>query len=249
MVKGMRENRFISYFLKGAKDGMPIALGYFSVSFTFGLMAVANGLRWWEAAVISMTNLTSAGQFAGLSIITAGGSYIEMIMTQFIINLRYALMSLSLSQKVDDSIQGIYRWLIGFGNTDEIFAVAMSKKEPVGKHFMAGLIAVPYIGWTFGTLSGAVLGNVLPEAVCSALGIAIYGMFLAIIVPVMRQERHYLYIVMLAIGLSCLFRWLPGLNKISSGFSIILCSVIASGIGAVLFPTQEEEREEVCQYE
>ncbi|MEG1458368.1 MAG: AzlC family ABC transporter permease [Acetivibrio sp.] len=228
-------------YIKGAKDGIPIALGYLSVSFTFGLMAVTSGLNWWQATIISITNLTSAGQFAGIGIITAGGAYIEMFMTQFVINLRYALMSLSLSQKVDDSISGIYRWMIGFGNTDEIFAVAMNNEKNVGRTYMFGLITTPYIGWAAGTFLGSVLGNVLPEGVCSALGIAIYGMFLAIIVPVMEEKKSFRYIVLVAIALSCGFQWLPGLNKVSSGFAIIICAVAASFLGALFFPITEEE--------
>lgn len=230
-------------FVRGMKDGAPIALGYLSVSFTFGLMAVSGGLSWWEATIISMTNMTSAGQFAGLGIMMAGGPLAEMAVSQFIINLRYALMSLSLSQKVDASISGVYRWLIGFGNTDEIFAVAMSNEKQVGRKYMFGLILTPYLGWSAGTLFGALLGNVLPESIRSALGIAIYGMFLAIIIPQMKEKRSFLWIVLLAVIVSCLFTWLPGLNKVSSGFAIIISAVAASAVGALLFPLREEQEE------
>lgn len=230
--------------IRGMKDGVPIALGYLSVSFTFGLMAVSGGLNWWEATVISMTNLTSAGQFAGLGIMTAGGSLVEMAVSQFVINLRYALMSLSLSQKVDESISGVYRWIIGFGNTDEIFAVAMSNEKQVSRRYMIGLIITPYLGWSVGTLFGALLGNVLPASVGSALGIAIYGMFIAIIVPPMKEKRSYLLIVLLAVVISCLFTWAPVMNRVSSGFSIIISAVTASVIGALLFPTGEEQEED-----
>lgn len=230
-------------YIRGLKDGIPIALGYISVSFTFGLMAVSNDFSWWQATIISMTNLTSAGQFAGLGIIIASGSLVEMAITQFVINLRYALMSLSLSQKVDDSITGIYRWLIGFGITDEIFAVAMSNEKQVCKKYMFGLMTTPYIGWALGTFLGAILGNVLPDSVCSALGVAIYGMFIAIIVPPMKAERNFLYIVLLAVLLSSFFTWMPGLKQISSGFAIIICAVLASVVGAILFPVSEKEME------
>lgn len=225
----------------GMKDGIPIALGYVSVSFTFGLMAVSSGMSWWQAVLISMTNVTSAGQFAGLDIIVAGGTLIEMALSQLVINLRYALMSLSLSQKVDASISGIHRMWVGFGVTDEIFAVAMSRRGRVSRKYMLGLIAVPYLGWAGGTLAGALLGGILPEIVRESLGIAIYGMFLAIIIPKAREGSRYLKVILTAVVLSCCFHWLPVLRRLSSGFVIIICAVAASAIGAWLYPIEEEE--------
>ena len=126
-------------FKNGLKNGIPIALGYLSVSFTFGLQAVNGGMNWWQAVLISLTNVTSAGQFAGLDIMTAGaGLWFEMACTQFIINIRYSLMSLSLSQKTDPSIRGIHRFLIAFGITDEIFAVAMGSPNDVSNKYKIG---------------------------------------------------------------------------------------------------------------
>lgn len=228
---------------QGMKDGIPIALGYLSVSFTFGLMAVSVGMEWWQAALISMTNLTSAGQFAGLEIMVAGGAFIEMALSQLVINIRYALMSLSLSQKVDQSVTVFYRFLVGAGVTDEIFAVAMSREKKVSRNYLFGLIAVPYIGWAVGTLAGALLGNVLPKMVASAMGIAIYGMFLAIIIPKAREDSRVLKVIVLAAVLSCCFRWIPGLNQVSSGFVIIICAVVASALGALIYPIEEELEE------
>lgn len=227
-------------FADGMRDGVPIALGYLSVSFTFGMMAVAGGIPVWAAVAISMTNLTSAGQFAGISMIAAMASYFEVALTQLVINIRYALMSLSLSQKLDRGVKTPARLLISFGITDEVFAVASTKEGMVGKRYMGGLIAVPYIGWALGTLLGAVAGTRLPPAAQSALGIAIYGMFLAIIVPAAKKSRPVLVVVLLAAVLSCAFRWLPVLNRVSAGFVIIICSVAAAGIGALLFPKKEE---------
>lgn len=225
----------------GMKDGIPIALGYVSVSFTFGLMAVSAGMSWWQAVLISLTNVTSAGQFAGLDIIIAGGTLIEMALSQLVINLRYALMSLSLSQKVDRSITGLHRLWVGFCVTDEIFAVAMSQKKKVSRSYMFGLIVIPYLGWAGGTLAGAVLGSILPTILRESLGIAIYGMFLAIIIPKAREEKNYLKVIVIAVALSCCFHWLPLLRKMSSGFVIIICAVAASAIGAILYPIEEEE--------
>lgn len=227
-------------FKQGMKDGIPIALGYVSVSFTFGLMAVSAGMNWWQAVLISMTNLTSAGQFAGLDIIIAGGTLLEMALSQFVINLRYALMSLALSQKVDRTLNIVYRLIIGVGITDEIFAVAVNQRQKVGRRYMFGLIAIPYIGWAGGTFAGAVMGAVLPEIVRSALGIAIYGMFLAIIIPKAKEHSCYMKVIAIAVLLSCMFRWIPGLDRVSSGFVIIICAVAASIVGAWLYPIPEE---------
>ena len=235
-----KEEQYINSFQKGIKDGVPIALGYLSVSFTFGMMAVAGGLPVSLAVAISMTNLTSAGQFAGLSLLLSGGGYFEMALTQLVINLRYALMSVSLSQKFHKSVTVLDRLLIAFGNTDEIFAVASGQKAEVGKKYMYGLIFMPYLGWALGTLLGAAASAVLPETVRSALGIAIYGMFLAIFIPPMKHSRAVTAVVLTAAGLSCLFAYVPVLNRVSTGFVIIICAVVAATLGAVLKPIREE---------
>ena len=226
-------------FLRGLKHGVPIGLGYLSVSFTFGMKAVADGLTPLQALLISMTNLTSAGQFAGLPLIIAQSSLIEAALTQFIINLRYALMSLSLSQKLDRDMNTPRRMFFSFANTDEIFAVASSQPGKVGHVYLYGLMLAPYIGWATGTLLGAVEGQLLPEFVRTALGIAIYGMFLAIILPPARKEHPVRVVVLIAVALSLCFRYIPMLSGVSSGFVIIICAVAASALGAVLFPVKE----------
>lgn len=230
-------------FRKGLRDGVPIALGYLSVSFTFGIMVSAGGLPIWVAVLISMTNLTSAGQFAGLSLLLSGGSLVEMALTQFVINLRYALMSLSLSQKLDRTVTRMHRLILSFGNTDEVFAVASAQKGEVGKAYLYGLILLPYVGWAVGTFLGAAAGKILPDIITSALGIAIYGMFIAIIVPPAKSYRPVLRVLMIAIGLSCLFYWVPLLNRVSSGFVIIICALAAAALGAYFYPVREEEDE------
>lgn len=228
---------------QGIKDGIPIALGYLSVSFAFGLMAVEAGMSWWQAVLISAANLTSAGQFAGLDIMVAGGAFVEMALTQLIINLRYALMSLSLSQKLDKRFRTGSRLVLGFFMTDEIFGVAASRKRTVTRSYFLGLGMLPMAGWTFGTLAGALLGGVLPPIVQSALGAAIYGMFLAIIIPQARDDLRYCKVIVIAAVLSCAFHYLPGWNRVSSGFAIILCSVIAAAAGAWLYPLEIDEEE------
>lgn len=229
-------------FKKGLIDGIPIALGYISVSFTFGLQAISTGLTWWEAVMISFMNLTSAGQFAGLDIMLRGGGFwIEMACTQFIINLRYALMSLSLSQKADKSVKGMHRWFISFGITDEIFAVSIGNNGEVSNKYLYGIILLPLLGWTGGTLLGAAAGNILPSVVRDSLGIAIYGMFIAIIVPPAKKNPAIFKVVIISILLSCIFKWMPVLNYVSSGFVIIICTVISASIGAIFFPVKEEK--------
>lgn len=225
-------------FNRGIKDGIPIALGYLSVSFTFGLMAVSGGLNIWQATLISLLCLTSAGQFAGLNIMLAAGGFVEMALAQLIINLRYSLMSIAVSQKSDNTMTLPSRFVIGFGITDEIFAVATGKNNSVGRRYMAGLIITPVIGWSLGTLLGAVMGNILPAVIADSLGIAIYGMFLAIIIPPAKRNIRLVFVILIAAGISCIIYYTPLKNVISSGFTIIIAAVIASAVGALLFPTE-----------
>ena len=227
-------------FRKGIRHGIPIALGYLGVSFAFGMKAVSGGLTVLQAVLISLTNLTSAGQVAALPLMAAGASLTEMAMTQLTINLRYALMSLSLSRKLDGSMRTPQRMIFSFANTDEIFAVASSQPEKVGKAYLYGLMITPIIGWTLGTLLGAAAGTLLPEFVRSALGIAIYGMFLAIILPPARKDRPVRIVVAAAAALSLCFHYIPGLKQVSGGFAIIICAVVAAAIGAAFFPVKEE---------
>ena len=230
-------------YTKGLRDGIPIALGYLSVSFTFGMMAAKGGLPLWITQMISMTNLTSAGQFAGTAIILTGGAFLEIAMTTLIINLRYTLMSLSLSQKLDPAMPVWKRALIAFGNTDEIFAVAMQQQGPVTAIYFLGLMTLPYFGWAGGTLLGATAFGALPASLVSALNIAIYAMFIAIVIPPMKTGRPIVFTVCISITISCLFRFLPGLSKISSGWVIIICAVIASSLAAWRFPVKEEDEQ------
>ena len=234
----MRENNNL---LMGLRDGMPICLGYLSVSFAFGIFAVASGLDFWQAILISMFNLTSAGQLAAVPIIVGAGSLVELVITQLVINARYALMSVSLSQRMGGSIRLRDRFLISFVNTDEVFAVAIGKGEPVGRMYMLGLIIPPFLGWTLGTALGAVAGNILPAVLISAFGIAIYGMFVAIVVPVAIDEKKTALCVVASVAMSCIFNYVSPLNKISGGFIIIICAVTVSLIFALLAPLHEEE--------
>ena len=227
-------------FRHGLRDGLPIALGYLSVSFGFGIAAVSKGLSVLSALIISMTNLTSAGQVAGLSIIAASGAIIEMIMTQLIINLRYSLMGLTLTQSLDDTFSTLHRMAISFFITDEIFAVASSKVGGVNTRYMYGLGLLPYIGWSAGTLLGAVAGSLLPKDISAALGIAIYGMFVAIIVPPAKRNRGILICVIISAVFSCILKYVPVFSFITQGFGVIICAVLAAALAALLFPVKED---------
>ena len=227
-------------YREGVRDGLPIGLGYLSVSFGFGITAVAEGLRVLEAVLISMTNLTSAGQVAGVTVIVAAGTIIEMILTQFIINLRYSLMGITLTQRLDRRCTTRHRLLMSFGMTDEIFAVAASKTHAVGPSYFYGLMTLPYLGWAGGTLLGALAGQILPTGIRAAMGIMIYAMFIAIILPPAKKERGVLLTVVIAAGLSCAVAFLPFLQWISEGFAIIICSVVAAAIMAFLRPVPDD---------
>ena len=232
-------------FKQGFNYGLAIGLGYLSVSFSFGIMAVNSGLTWWQTVLISIANLTSAGQVAGVGIMAASGGLVEMAVAQLVINLRYSLMAISLSQKTDSSMTLPARLVDSFFITDEIFGVA-STQESVGFKFMTGLAVLPAAGWTLGTLLGALLGNVLPSIVTSSLSIGIYGMFVAIVLPVCKKSKVITIISVLSVMMSVVFRYVPLLHeKVASGFAIIICAVISALIGVFITSDEEGEKEAV----
>lgn len=228
-------------FKRGFFDGLPIGLGYLAVSFSFGILAVKSGLSAWQATLVSMLNVTSAGQFAGLTIMISGGSLLEIIISQFVINLRYSLMSISMSQHIDKSMTLPKKLFFGEFHTDEIFAVGMGHKEKLGSKYFWGVIIAPYFGWALGTFLGGVCGEILPAIITSALGVALYGMFIAIVVPPMKHSWKITIVVFIAIAMSLAFKYVPFINKISSGFAIIICAVVASLLGAIFFPVEDKE--------
>lgn len=225
-------------FIEGIKNGIPIGLGYLSVSFAFGIMSIESGLYWWQALLISMTTLTSAGQLAGIGIMVFPHMYIEMLVNQLTINVRYAFMSVSLSQKTDNKFKGIFKWLLGFFITDEIFGVAVSKKS-ISRSFFLGLSITPYIGWAVGTLIGALLGQIFPDVVMNALSIAMYGMFIAIILPVCKMDNKTTIVVVVAAIISSLIYFIPYLNGLFGGLAISVSAILAALFGAIIFPRRE----------
>lgn len=228
-------------FKNGIKDGLPIGLGYLSVAFAFGVQASLLGLPVYFSTLISMTNLTSAGQLAGIGIIAALGAVTEMLLVQLVINSRYFLMGVALSRKLDSSFTTGKRFLAAAFITDEIFAVAFSKRGAINPKYFFGLVVPPYIGWTLGTVIGALSGDILPAEIQAALGIALYAMFIAIIVPPAVKSFKIAFTVALSAIFSCVFYYVPFLNEnVSQGFAIIICALCSAAIAAAVFPVKEE---------
>ncbi len=226
-------------FLKGIKDGIPIGLGYLSVSLGFGILCINLGLTAASAVGISLTNLTSAGQVAGVGVMAAGGTLIEMALTQLVINSRYSLMGLSLAQKLDSSFTTPHRVLASFGITDEIFAVAYASEGLLKPAYFYGLTVISVLGWVSGTFLGAILGQLLPQALSDAMGIMLYGMFLAVFIPPAKKDRGILMSAVLAALCSIVFAYL--LTFVSGGFAVIISAILAAAVCAFLFPKGEEE--------
>lgn len=230
-------------FKKGIKSGLPIGIGYIPVSFTFGFLAVSGGLPIWVAVVISLTNLTSAGQFAGTNLIFAGAGYLEVALTTFVINIRYMLMSLSLSQKLERKTGTPARLALAFGITDETFVVGSLKPGTLTAPFMLGLILMPIAGWNLGTLMGGCISTLLPQALQNAMGIALYAMFIALIIPAAKASVHVLCIICIAVAVQCGLNYIPVFSFLSDGFRVIISTVAAAGLGAWLFPGTDDSGE------
>lgn len=231
-----------SCFYQGVRDGLPIALGYFAVAFTFGIASKPFGLDALQAAFMSFTNMTSAGQFAALGVIGSAGGLVEMALTQLIINLRYCLMSCAVSQHLPLGLPYYHRFLMAYVITDEIFGVSIRQKI-IWPYYIYGMLVVTVPGWTSGTALGVLTGKVLPLRLVSALSVALYSMFIAVIVPAAKENRVLAYLIPLAMAVSLAFNLLPGLRDISYGSRIILLTVLLSLAAAWFFPVPAEEGE------
>lgn len=221
-------------FKRGLRQGLPIVLGYLPVSITFGMVCTSGGLPPLLSVLMSLTNVTSAGQFAGLQLIREGAGLIELITTMVIINFRYAFMSLSLSQKLAPGFSTWQRMIFSFGVTDEVFGVASAEEGELRFPFTLGLMVGPILSWTAGTAIGACCAGILPATLRQALGITLYAMFIAIIMPALKKSRGVLAVVLCSAGLAALFYYLPALKGISSGWVIILVSVSVCAVAALL---------------
>ncbi len=230
-----------AWFRSGVKNGVPIALGYFAVAFTLGITARDAGLTAWQGALASATTVASAGEFAGFTQIAAGATYVEMAVMMLIINARYLLMSCSLSQKLDPDLPFFHRLLVGWGVTDEIFGVSVCVPDRLNPWYNYGMMAVSIPGWTAGTYLGIAMGNLLPASIVRALGVGLYGMFLAIIIPPARQNRVIAGLVAISMAASFAAANLPMLSSLSSGMRTIVLTVVIAGAAALLFPVKEEQ--------
>lgn len=225
-------------FSLGMRMSTPVALGYFVISFAFGLYWAQGGLPPFAAAVMSATNLSSSGQFAGLNVMMAAGNSVELIATTILVNLRYVLMSFSLGQRLDPAIGTLPRLAVGHAVTDEIFALAMTRRV-VTFPFIMGLAVMPILAWTGGALAGALIGDVLPASVQSAAGILLYAMFIAIVVPPATGSRPVQVVVATAALAGVALAVVPGLAALAVGWRIIIAAVLAAAVGATLFPLQD----------
>lgn len=227
-------------YIYGLRKGLPIGLGYLFVSFSFGVMAVNKGLSPLMTIIISLTNITSSGQYAGVELIVKNASYVELFLTILLINLRYSLMSISLSQKIEDDIPTGERLIFGFGITDEVYALAITEHRKVTFGYMMGLITLPIVMWTSGTALGALCTNIMPQKFLNAMDIALYAMFISIIFPDARKNYKVLIIILIAVAISCLFYYTPVIKKIGLGFKIIIATVVSATLGAILFPKEDD---------
>lgn len=229
-----------SQLFRGMKNGMPIALGYFAVSVTIGIAAAGAGLSVFESGLTSLLCFTSTGEFAGIGLIAAAGSFAEAAILQFIINARYLLMSAALSQKLEESASLPQRLLTGMGVTDEIFGLSIAEKGALSPFYTIGIVAVAVPGWTLGTVTGALLGGVLPELLTCALGVSLYGMFISAFIPPAKKDRRIAALVAVSFLSSLAFHLIPVLSALSESTVIILLTVILSAVFAVLFPVDDE---------
>lgn len=230
-------------FTNGLRRGMPIALGYFPVAFSFGVLCVNSHMPLGMATLISVTNFTSSGQFAGLNLMLAQASYFEVALTLLMINARYFLMSLSLSQKIDRHMNALERMIVSFCISDETFALASLEVKPITFKWMSGFLLGPFLGWSLGALAGELVVGLLPSAIQGAMGIALYGMFIAIIVPASKHALSVAVVVLMASLVHIILTYVPFFQFMSAGFKLISATLIASFCGAKLFPREVSDNE------
>ncbi len=232
--------RNLVYFYRGMRDGLPIGLGYFAVSFAFGIQAKQIGIAAYQAFILSATNLTSAGQVAALTVIETAGTLTTMALTQLVINLRYCLMSCSLSQKLDPRTPFFHRFIMAGGVTDEIFGLGISAPGCLSPFYLYGMMALAIPGWASGTLLGALSGELFPTALTNALGMALFAMFVAIVVPTAKTDKRVLAVSVAAVILSCLLTAAHDLLPLSPGMRVIVVTLIVAGVAALLCPLKED---------
>lgn len=240
MSENMNRNK--NAFANGIRDGIPIALGYFAVAFSLGIVAKKAGLNPFQGFLSSILNHASAGEYAEFTVILADAPYMEMAFVILVTNIRYLLMSCALSQKFDPSTSFPHRLLVGFGITDEIFGISIGRVGKLNPYYNYGAMAIALPSWAFGTAMGIVAGNVLPASVVSALSVALYGMFVAIIIPASKKDRIVGGVVIVSFLASFAVSRIPLFDRMSDSMKISLLTVVIAGIAAILFPVKEEEK-------
>lgn len=231
------------WYVKGLRDGLPIALGYFAVSFALGITAKNAGFTAFQAALTAMLTNASAGGYAGFTLVAAGASYIEMAVMQFVANARYLLMSCALSQKLDSKMGLIHRLIIGFDITDEIFGISVAVQGKLDPWYTYGAMTVSIPGWAVGTYLGVVMGNILPTIIVNALSVGLYGMFLAIIIPPARRDKTVAALIVISMAASFIFAKVPLLSAIPEGVRIIVLTIAISLLAAIICPKGDEQDE------
>lgn len=237
----IKDSRCRMALRQGLKAGIPIGLGYFAVAFSLGIMAARAGLNWLSSAVVSLFCNASAGEYAGFATIAACGTFVEMAVVTFIVNARYLLMSSAMSQRVEPGTALGHRMVMGLYVTDEIFGVSMSRPGYLNPWFNYGCAIVASPAWALGTVLGCVAGEVLPLRVVSALSVALFGMFLAIIIPPARKDKIIAILVLFSFALSSAFTYIPGIRNVSEGLRTIILTVVISAAAALIFPRKDEE--------
>ena len=225
---------------RGLRDGIPVCMGYFAVSFALGIAAREAGIRPLQSFFMSAGMMASAGEFAAISLIAASAGVLEMIATTVVVNLRYFLMSCSLSQKLRPDMPFIHRFFLAQCLTDEIFGLSMAVEGLLEPVYTYCVMAVSELGWCSGTVLGVVVGNILPERISSALSVALYGMFLAIIIPPAKKNRFIAVIVAVSMAASGLFSVIPGIRGIGPGFRVIILTLGIACAAAVIRPVDED---------
>lgn len=233
-------------FRQGIIDALPIFFGYFSVSIAFGILSATRGVPVWLATAVSMTAFTGTGQFVWIDLIASGAAIIETLLTMLVINARYFLMSLSYSQKLPANMTLWQRLVVGFGNTDEVFAIAMTRDEPLNFKYLLGLILCSYCGWISGTAVGGLASGIISDTILSALGIALYAMFIALVVPPAKKSKPVLAVVLGAAALNTVMRFIPFLEFLGDGWLVIVSGIAAAAIAAAVFPVKEESETETA---
>lgn len=231
-------------FISGLKDGIPIALGYFAVAFSLGIVAKKAGLTPFQGFLSSMLNHASAGEYAEFTVIMANASYLEMAFVILVTNIRYLLMSCALSQKFPAAAPYAHRLLVGFGITDEIFGISIGRAESLNPYYPYGAMLVAIPSWSLGTALGIIAGNILPTAIVSALSVALYGMFVAIIVPASRDDKAVGCVVIASFLISFAISRIPLFDKISDSMKISLLTVLIATAAAIFYPINDESEKE-----